>query len=117
MKSYMNVIKNYANFSGRARREEYWLFWLTNLVIQIVLMTIDGAVGTGQAFFLIYSLLVFLPSLAVTVRRLHDSSRSGWWILIALIPVIGAIAGLYFMVVDSTPGKNEYGPNPKGITA
>ncbi|MDO6705535.1 DUF805 domain-containing protein [Photobacterium sp. 1_MG-2023] len=117
MKNYMKAIENYVNFTGRARREEYWLFWLANFVIQVILMTIDASVGTGQALFMLYSLFIFLPSLAVTVRRLHDSNRSGWWVLIAFIPVVGLIAGIYFMVVDSTPGDNDFGPNPKGITA
>ncbi|UTM58577.1 DUF805 domain-containing protein [Photobacterium sp. CCB-ST2H9] len=117
MTNYMNVIKNYVNFSGRARREEYWMFWLTNIVVNIVLAVIGVLTETADVLFVFYSLIIFPPSLAVTIRRLHDSNRSGWWILFTLVPVIGTIAGLYFMVVDSTPGKNDFGPNPKGITA
>src|SRR5829696_10017381 len=116
---YLEVLKKYAVFDGRARRKEYWMFFLINVVISVVLILIDlligifspqGGVGLLQG---LYSLAVLIPSIAVTVRRLHDTDRSGWWILIALIPFIGGIVLLIFMVLDSQPGVNQYGPNPK----
>jgi uncharacterized membrane protein YhaH (DUF805 family) len=116
---YLEVLKNYAVFDGRARRTEYWMFFLISLVISVVLILIDRLIGTFtyQAGFGLlqglYSLAVLIPSIAVTVRRLHDTGRSGWWILIALIPFIGGLVLLVFMVLDSQPGENQYGPNPK----
>jgi len=117
---YLEVLKKYAVFDGRARRKEYWMFFLTNLVISVVLILIDLLIGTfspqGGVGLLqgLYSLAVLIPSIAVTVRRLHDTGRSGWWILIALIPFIGGIVLLIFMALDSEPGANQYGLNPKG---
>ncbi|MBV9455622.1 MAG: DUF805 domain-containing protein [Rubrobacter sp.] len=119
MSWYLEVLKNYAVFSGRARRKEYWMFLLINLVIVLVLNFIDYLTGTfspraGVGLLGgLYSLAVLIPSIAVAVRRLHDTGRTGWWILIGLIPVIGSIIFLIFMVLDSEPGTNEYGPNPK----
>ena len=119
MSWYLEVLKKYAVFDGRARRTEYWMFFLLSLVISVVLILIDRLIGTFtyQAGFGLlqglYSLAVLIPGLAVTVRRLHDTGRSGWWILIALIPFIGGLVLLVFMVLDSQPGENQYGPNPK----
>jgi uncharacterized membrane protein YhaH (DUF805 family) len=113
MNWYLDVLKKYAVFSGRARRTEYWMFLLVNLVIAFVLGIIEVMIGTGGILAAIYSLAVLIPSIAVTVRRLHDTGRAGWWILIVLIPAIGAIVLLIFMVLDSQAGSNEYGPNPK----
>lgn len=119
MNWYIEVIKKYAVFSGRARRKEYWYFFLFHIIVSIVLVMIDGAAGsyspdTGYGLISgIYTLAVILPSLAVAVRRLHDTGRSGWWILIAFIPLIGAIILLVFMVLDGKPGPNQYGDNPK----
>jgi uncharacterized membrane protein YhaH (DUF805 family) len=116
---YIAVIKKYAVFSGRSRRKEYWYFVLFNILISIGLSVIDAVLGTDNAepgtglLGGIYSLAVLIPSLAVLVRRLHDTNRSGWWILIGLIPVIGWIVLLVFVVEDSNPGQNQYGPNPK----
>jgi uncharacterized membrane protein YhaH (DUF805 family) len=123
MNCYLEVLKKYAVFSGRARRKEYWMFFLFNLIITLVLALIDSLTGTfsSQAglglLSGLYSLAVLIPSIAVTVRRLHDTGRSGWWILLGLIPVIGGIILLIFMVLDSEPGENQYGPNPKATTA
>ncbi len=120
MNWYLMVLKNYAGFSGRARRKEYWFFVLINFLITIALAFVDGIVGTFDpqtgfgALSVIYGLAVFIPYLAVTVRRLHDTSRTGWWILIVFLPLIGAIVLLVFMFLDSTSGTNEYGPDPKG---
>lgn len=110
---YIGVLKKYAVFQGRARRKEYWMFFLFNLIVGIILGALDWMLGTGSLLGGIYALAVLIPNIAVTVRRLHDTSRSGWWILIVLVPVIGWIVLLVFMVLDSHPGDNEYGPNPK----
>ena len=113
MNWYLEVLRKYAVFSGRARRMEYWMFLLINLVIALVLAIIDGLIGSQGALEVLYSLAVLIPSLAVAVRRLHDTNRSGWWIFISLIPLIGLIIFIVFAVQDSTPGANRYGPNPK----
>lgn len=113
MEWYLKVLKNYVGFQGRARRKEYWMFFLFNLIVSIVLAIVESLVGLEQMLTGLYSLAVLLPSLAVTVRRLHDTGRSGWWFLISLIPIIGAIVLLVFTVQDSQEGENQYGPNPK----
>ncbi len=118
----MQLLKKYAVFSGRAHRKEYWYFVLFNILISIGLSLLDGAIGTVNAdtgyglLGSIYSLSILIPSLAVLVRRLHDTSRSAWWILIGLVPVIGWIVLLVFAVQDSHPGQNQYGANPKDAT-
>ncbi|MEV7199009.1 DUF805 domain-containing protein [Streptomyces griseoluteus] len=109
---YVDVLKKYAVFSGRARRQEYWMFFLFNLIITIVLAIVDSALDT-QVLQLVYSLAVLIPGLAVAVRRLHDTGRSGWWILIGLIPLVGFIILLVFLASEGKPEANEYGPNPK----
>ena len=108
MNWYIEVLKKYMVFEGRSRRQEYWMFLLVNLIITFVLALLSF--GTLET---IYGLAILIPSLAVTVRRLHDTDRSGWWILISLIPFLGALVLLYFCVLDSQPGSNQYGPNPK----
>lgn len=114
---YLEALRNYAVFEGRARRREYWFFVLFNSIIFIVLAIVDSVMSSSEfgpgILSGIYSLAVFIPGLAVTVRRLHDTGRSGWWILIELVPIIGAIVLLVFLFTDSEPGTNEYGPNPK----
>ena len=129
MHYYISVLKNYANFKGRARRSEYWYFILFNMIFGIIAGIIDQMLGTtftldivDQAVqlpygyvYLFYSLAVFIPGLAVTVRRLHDTSKSGWLFFIVLIPLAGAIWLLVLLFTDSTVGINKYGPNPKGI--
>jgi len=123
MNWYLEVLKKYAVFSGRARRREYWYFVLFNIIISIVLAVIDMMTGSFSAesgmglLGGIYTLAILIPSVAVSVRRLHDTSRSGWWLLIALIPLIGAIVLLVFMVQDGKPGANQYGTNPKEVPA
>jgi len=118
MNWYLDVLKKYAVFAGRARRKEYWMFVLFNVIISIVLGFIDGMMGTGGHSGIgllggIYTLAVLLPAIAVAARRLHDTGRTGWWLLIAFVPIIGALVLLVFMVLDSQPGTNDYGPNPK----
>jgi uncharacterized membrane protein YhaH (DUF805 family) len=113
MNWYLDVLKKYAVFNGRARRTEYWMFFLFNIIIAIVLAVIEGIIGSPGVLGLIYGLAVLLPGIGVSIRRLHDTNRSGWWLLIGLVPVIGAIVLLVFFVQDSQPGENQYGPNPK----
>ncbi len=111
MNYYLHVWKNYATFSGRARRSEYWMFVLFNVIVSMVLAGVDAAMGT-KFLGTVYSLAAFIPGLAVSVRRLHDTGKSGWWFLINLT-IIGIIPFLVFMFQDSQMGDNEYGPNPK----
>ena len=113
MNYYIECWKKYVEFSGRARRKEYWMFVLFNIIASIVAGVIDGLLGTRMIGSL-YSLAVLLPGLAVCARRLPDTDRSGWWMLIALIPLVGWIVLLVFMCLDSTPGENRFGANPKG---
>ena len=113
MEWYLKVVRdNYANFNGRASRQEYWMFFLFNMIFAIVIMGIDIILGLGF-LNIIYSLVVMIPGIAVGIRRLHDIGKSGWMVLIVLIPCIGAFWLLYLMVQDSSPLDNEYGPSPK----
>lgn len=114
MNWYLGCWKKYVEFSGRARRQEYWMFVLFNILASVAMTVVDGILGTSGALGGLYSLAVLLPSLAVTFRRLHDTDRSGWWLLICLIPLVGAIVFLVFLCLDSKPGENRFGPNPKG---
>jgi uncharacterized membrane protein YhaH (DUF805 family) len=119
MNWYLKVLKQYADFSGRARRKEYWMFVLFNMIFAIVAAILDNVLGiamegTGYGpLYGIYALAVLIPGLAVAVRRLHDVGKSGWMILITLIPLIGAIWLLVLLVTDSNLGENQYGQNPK----
>jgi uncharacterized membrane protein YhaH (DUF805 family) len=118
MNWYMTVLKKYAVFSGRARRMEYWMFVLFNIIFNIVLSIIDTIAGLDFGanvgiLAAIYSLGVLIPSLAVSVRRLHDTNRVGWWIFIVLVPLVGWIILIVFQAQDSQAGDNRFGPNPK----
>jgi uncharacterized membrane protein YhaH (DUF805 family) len=113
MTGYLATLKKYADFSGRARRTEYWLFFLFNLVIAMVLGVVDFLLGTLGALGAVFALAILIPSIAVAARRMHDTNRSGWWLLIAFIPVIGTIALIIFLLLDSDPGENRFGSNPK----
>jgi len=113
MSWYLTVLKKYAVFSGRARRKEYWMFVLFNVIIGFVLGFIEGLAGGPGVLGGIYGLAVLIPGVAVSVRRLQDTNRSGWWLLIGLVPLIGSIVLLVFMIQDGQPGENQYGPNPK----
>jgi uncharacterized membrane protein YhaH (DUF805 family) len=119
MNWYLTVFKKYAEFSGRARRKEYWIFALFNLIFFIAAMILDNAAGTtiGKLpyglFYCIYALIILLPSIAVGVRRLHDTGKSGWFMLLMLIPIVGGIWLFVLFCIDGNPGANEYGPNPK----
>ncbi len=110
---YLEVLRQYAVFEGRSRRTEYWSFMLFHFIILIVLRIIDGLAGTSGMISTIYSLAVLLPAVAVSVRRLHDTDRSGWWLLATFFPFIGVVILLLFMAQDSDSKSNQYGPNPK----
>jgi len=126
MQWYLKVLKQYADFNGRARRTEFWMFTLFSAIASIVLALIDTLIGTasvygsGSAYTFspgllqgLYALAVLIPSLAVTVRRLHDTDRTGWWVLIGLVPFVGGIVLLVFMCLEGTRGPNQYGMDPK----
>ena len=116
MNWYLTLMtQKYASFSGRARRTEYWMFFLVYFVIALVIGVVEGLLSIGGYLTGIFALVHLLPSLGVTVRRLHDTGRSGWWILLGLIPLVGAIILIVWFVGDSKP-DNQYGPNPKGAT-
>ena len=124
MKWFLDALKNkYATFEGRARRSEYWYFMLFYFLAIVALAIVDVIVGTYSeegGFGLLsglFMLATILPSLAVTVRRLHDTDRSGWWVLINLVPILGALVLLVFTVLDSQPGANRFGPQSEGVNA
>lgn len=115
---YLGVFRKYARFSGRARRREYWTFFLFNLLIAIALGALDAVIGTGGASGIgllggLYALAALVPGIAVAVRRLHDTHRSGWWLLIAFVPIVGAIVLLVFLATAGDAGSNAYGEDPK----
>jgi len=122
MNWYLKVLKQYADFSGRARRKEYWMFALFNVIFIASAMILDTVLGVtigelpSGVFYFLYSLAVLIPGLAVYVRRLHDIGKSGWMILIAIIPIIGPIWLLVLTLTASNHGENKYGSNPKEVT-
>ncbi len=119
MNWFLQALKKYADFKGRARRKEFWMYILFYLIIVIVLGIIDAIIGTTMTgggvgiLTLIYLLGMLIPTLAVTVRRLHDMGKSGWWYFITLVPLIGGIWLIVLLVTDSQPAANAWGPNPK----
>lgn len=141
MSAYKLMFKNYAKFSGRSRRSEYWYASLMNFLIMLAVELLNGVLmGVGVAIqpavadtyssvglilvgisgiigflLMIYSIALIVPGLALAIRRLHDIGKSGWYLLLGLIPIIGGIIMLVFMVTDSQPGANQYGENPKGF--
>lgn len=123
MNWYITAIKKYATFSGRSRRKEYWYFFLFNLLISMLLSFVDALTGsfdpaTGYGLFSsIYGLALLIPAIAVSVRRLHDTGRTGWWFLIVLVPLVGALVLLYFMASNGDSGTNKYGNDPKALNA
>jgi len=125
MNYFLDVIKNhYADFDGRARRSEYWYFVLFNTLGAIAIMLVTMVLGAmsdilgmvGSLAYMAYALGLLVPGIAVAVRRLHDTGKSGWWMLIALIPLAGIVL-IVFMCMDSDPGANAFGPNPKEAAA
>jgi uncharacterized membrane protein YhaH (DUF805 family) len=108
---YVDCLKNYTGFAGRARRKEFWWFALISFIIAVVLMAILRPLPY------IYLLAVLLPSLAVTVRRLHDTGRTAWWLLWYLLPFIGSIVLIVVAATDGNAGANNFGPDPKAVAA
>ncbi len=123
MNWYIQALKNYADFSGRARRKEYWFFVLFNFIFAAVLGFVDGLTGShvqelGIGILSgIYLLAMIIPNISVTVRRLHDIDKSGWWLLIAFVPLLGSIILLVFLLKDSQTVDNRFGANPKIVAA
>ncbi|MDQ6647254.1 MAG: DUF805 domain-containing protein [Pseudomonadota bacterium] len=114
---YLKCVKgHYADFDGRARRTEYWMFFLANLIIAIVISLV-GRIIHLPVLSSLYSLAVLLPGLAVGARRLHDTGRTGWWLLIGLLPVIGWIWLLVLFAIEGDRGSNPYGADPKAGAA
>lgn len=116
MDYYLGVLKKYAVFSGRATRSEYWYFILFSIIIgtAINLLGIFGI--NANVIGNIYGLAVLIPTIAVFVRRLHDTNHTGWWFFLGFIPLIGQIILIVFLATDSDPSTNQYGVNPKGLT-
>lgn len=119
---YISAFRKFGEFSGRARRREYWFFqlfnWIAIFLLAFLVSFIEGESvneTVGSSLFGLYFLVVLVPSWTLTVRRLHDINMSGWWLLITLLPFVGGVALTVFCLIDSTPGTNRYGPNPKGI--
>lgn len=120
MKWYLKVLNQYTDFDGRARRKEYWMFVLFNMLFAFAAAVVGGLIAamTGVEeiaviFYALYGLAVLIPGIAVMIRRLHDTGKSGWWCLISFVPLIGGIWLLILLATDSQPGSNQYGANPK----
>jgi uncharacterized membrane protein YhaH (DUF805 family) len=130
MNSYVQVFKRAFDFGGRSRRREFWLFVLVNLVVTAVLTALDTFLGLGGLSTLsgpgyaitylapgllgsIYNVVVLIPNIAVSIRRLHDTDRAGWWLFIALVPIVGAIVLIVFWAMEGTRGANRFGADPK----
>ncbi len=109
MNWYVGVLKKYATFAGRARRKEYWMFFLISIIISVVLTLVEELVGGKGIIANLYTLAVLIPSIAVGVRRMHDTDHSGWWILLPIV-------NLVFAVTEGTGGDNRFGSNPKAST-
>lgn len=112
MEWYIKVLENYVNFEGRARRMEYWMFVLINFFITIGIGLLQSLLGMGEILTTVYGLAILIPMIAVSVRRLHDSGRTGWWILLYFIPVLGTLILIIFFCFQGDAGDNEYGPDP-----
>lgn len=111
MEYFIAALKKYADFTGRARRKEYWMFILFYVIFYVVASIIDAVIGT-ILITTIFALGMLIPSISAAARRLHDTSRSGWWQLLSLIPIVGTIVLIVFLAQDSH-ADNQYGPNPK----
>jgi uncharacterized membrane protein YhaH (DUF805 family) len=119
MNWWLIAMKKYVTFSGRARRKEYWMFALFNLIFGIAALILDSILGSAVEdfgyglFYGLFILAITIPALAVTVRRLHDIGKSGWWFFTGFIPIIGGIWLFVLTLTDSQPGDNQFGQNPK----
>lgn len=121
MQEFLSVFRKTFVFSGRSRRKEYWMFVLGITIISVILTAIETIAGleiTADRGLLtsIFSIIILIPSISVTVRRFHDIGRTGWWLLLSFIPVLGWIALFIFTLLDSQSGSNTYGPNPKQVS-
>ncbi|UQZ89205.1 DUF805 domain-containing protein [Deltaproteobacteria bacterium Smac51] len=115
---FIDVLKTkYFQPNGRARRKEYWMFYLFYVIAYIILAIISSFLGENAAMIIpgLFALGVLLPMITLSIRRLHDIGKSGWWLLICLVPLVGSLILLVFTCLDSQPGANQYGPNPKGV--
>lgn len=110
MNWYLDVLKKYAVFSGRARRKEYWMFLLITVMIAVLLGVLEGMLGLPGVISWIYQLAMLIPSLAVGVRRMHDTNHSGWWLLLPIVNLVFAVTG-------GQRADNRFGPDPKGTAA
>ena len=119
---YLKVLKQYADFNGRARRKEYWMFVLFNIIFGIIAMVLDNVLGLAMdsmgygPIYLLYVVALIIPGIAVSVRRLHDLGKSGVMLFLVLIPIIGAIWLFILFLKEGEEGENEYGPDPKEVT-
>jgi uncharacterized membrane protein YhaH (DUF805 family) len=107
------VLQRYAKFDGRAGRSEFWWFVLANLIISAVLNILGNVTSLFTVLAVVYSLGVLIPGIAVAIRRLHDTDKSGWFLLLALIPIVGFIILIVFYAMEGTPGPNKYGAGPE----
>ena len=118
MEYFTGAYKKYADFEGRARRKEYWMFYLFYIIIYIVLAILDGVLGTfiaEQGIGILSGIFLFaslIPTISIATRRLHDINKSGWWQLIVLVPIVGVFVMLFFLVSKGTEGENDYGEDP-----
>ncbi|MBE6071761.1 MAG: DUF805 domain-containing protein [Clostridium butyricum] len=115
MNFYLESVKKYATFSGRARRKEYWMYVLFYIIFTVVASIVDLILGTSNIITGIYGLVFFVPTIAVVVRRLHDIGKSGWWLFVSFIPLIGGIWFFVLMCLSGQQGENKYGQNPKEL--
>lgn len=123
MNYFLAALKKYVVFSGRARRKEFWYYSLFSIILLILAIVLDNVLGTTMdplpygAFYVLIGLAMFLPGLSVSIRRLHDVGKSGWFYLIGVIPIIGSIWLLILFLTGGDPGDNEYGADPKAVEA
>ncbi len=115
MEWYTGVLRKYAVFEGRASRKEFWMFTLINVGIAFLIGFVEGLLGLPQFISGLYMLAIFIPSLAVVVRRLHDMDKSGWWALLGLIPFVGSVILLIMCAFKGTPGPNRFGSSIAGV--
>jgi uncharacterized membrane protein YhaH (DUF805 family) len=121
MEWFLKALRQYSDFEGRARRKEYWMYTLFYIIFAVVAIVLDMILGFTTddlgygLLYILYVLAMLIPTLAVSIRRLHDVGKSGWMILVGFIPIIGAIWLIILFVSDSNPGVNQYGENPKGF--
>lgn len=110
---YLSVLKRYYDFDGRAHRQEYWMFFAINLLIMVALMIVERVLGIGGYISMLYSLAVLCPALGAGVRRLHDTNRSGWFLLLALVPILGGLALIYLLAQPGQSSQNQFGAVPQ----